>query len=236
VFVEENGTNLTQTYLNTVFFLRQEQKMNKHNRLLSIILMVAFLCITTTHAQDLPRQEQKPKPTRQNPKAADTEKIVPEVVQESSDELLRRTITNLSEQIDKLTVEVKKMRQDAERTSTVMELLLLEERLTRIEDKLDSAMNTKANLDAQETDIQRRQRNISQELMLRGGALRREDAEAAIKQEFQRTLESIRAQQSVLQTRIADLQAQADRLRFRIETLRRKVERFELKSETQQEK
>src|SRR5688500_10068909 len=134
--------------------------MNQHNRPLSIILMVAFLFITTTHAQDLPRQESKSKPARQNPKPADIEKSEPEVVQQTSDELLRRTITNLAEQIDKLTGEVKKMRQDSERTSTVMELLLLEERLTRLEDKLDSAMNAKANLDAQETDIQRRQRNI----------------------------------------------------------------------------
>lgn len=210
--------------------------MNRQDHLLSTIFVVVFLFIATTQAQDLTRQESRSKSARQNQKAANIEKTEPEVVQETSDELLRRTITNLSEQIDKLTVEVKKMRQDFERTSTVTELLLLEERLTRIEDKLDSAMLAKANLDAQETDIQRRQRNISQELMMRGGALRRDEAEAAIKQEFQRTLESIRAQQIVLQTRITDLQAQADRLRFRIETLRRKVERIELKTENPTDK
>jgi hypothetical protein len=200
------------------------------------IFAIAFVLTVSAQAQDLTRQEQKSKPARQNQRPVVTEKIEPEVVQESPDELLRRTITTLSEQIDKLTGEVKKMRQDSERTSTVMELLLLEERLTRLEDKLDSSMTSKANLEAQETDIQRRQRNLSQELMLRGGALRREDAEAAIKQEFQRTLESIRVQQTTLQTRITDLQAQADRLRFRIEVLRKKVERLELKNETQTEK
>lgn len=200
------------------------------------IFAIAFVLTVSAQAQDLTRQEQKSKPGRQNQRPVVTEKIEPEVVQESPDELLRRTITTLSEQIDKLTGEVKKMRQDSERTSTVMELLLLEERLTRLEDKLDSSMTSKANLEAQETDIQRRQRNLSQELMLRGGALRREDAEAAIKQEFQRTLESIRVQQTTLQTRITDLQAQADRLRFRIEVLRKKVERLELKNEAQTEK
>ncbi len=236
MFVEDNGTNLTQMGFNTVLSLKQEQKMNKPVPLLSIILVVSFLFTTTIHAQALPGQAPRSKPARQNPKAANIEKIEPEVVQETSDELLRRTITGLSEQIDKLTVEVKKMRQDSERTSTVMELLLLEERLTRIEDKLDSAMNAKANLDAQETDIQRRQRNISQELMLRGGALRREEAEAAIKLELQRALDNLRMQQSTLQTRIADLQTQADRLRFRSETLRKKVERIELKTENQTDK
>jgi hypothetical protein len=216
--------------------LKAGAKMNKPYRLLSSIFVLAVLFITATQAQDLVKQQQKSKAARQNQKPIPTEKIEPEVVQETPDELLRRTITNLSEQIDKLTVEVKKMRQDSERTSTVMELLLLEERLTRIEDKIDSSTTNKANLDAQETDIQRRQRNISQELMMRGGALRREDAETAIKQEFQRTLDTIHTQQTTLQTRITDLQAQADRLRFRIETLRRKVERMELKNESPTEK
>jgi hypothetical protein len=210
--------------------------MNKQSHLLSGIFVLAFVLVTGVQAQDLRQQGQKSKAARQNQKPVATEKIEPEVVQEPPDELMRRTITNLSEQIDKLTVEVKKMRQDSERTSTVMELLLLEERLTRLEDKIDSSTTTKTNLDAQETDIQRRQRNISQELMMRGGALRRDDAEAAIKQEFQRTLDSIHTQQTSLQTRITDLQAQADRLRFRIEILRKKVERIELKTENPTEK
>jgi hypothetical protein len=208
----------------------------KPYQLLSSILVAALLFIASARAQELIKQEQKSSPLRQAQKPITADKPEVEVVLESSDELLRRTITNLSEQIDKLTAEVKKMRQDSERTSTVMELLLLEERLTRMEDKLDSSMAAKANLDAQETDIQRRQRNISQELMLRGGALRREDAEAAIKQELQRTLENIRGQQTAMQTRITDLQTQADRLRFRVEVLRRKVERLELKNETPTDK
>jgi hypothetical protein len=210
--------------------------MMKPQRLFSTIAAAALLFIAGTQAQSLNRQEQKSKPPTQIQKPISSEKPEPEVVQESSEELLRRTITNLSEQIDNLTAEMKKMRQDSERTSTVMELLLLEERLTKIEDKLDSSMAAKANLDAQETDIQRRQRNISQELMMRGGGLRREDAEAAIRQELQRALEHIRAQQTVMQTRITDLQTQADRLRFRVEVLRRKVERLELKNESPSDK
>jgi hypothetical protein len=199
-------------------------------------VLAALLLIAGAQARQLTRQEQKAKPLGQAQRPISSEKPEPEVAQESSEEQLRRTLTNLSEQIDKLTAEVKRMRQDSERTSTVMELLLLEERLTKTEDKLESSIATKANLDAQETDIQRRQRNISQELMLRGGALRREDAEAAIKQELQRTLENIRAQQTAMQTRITDLQAQADRLRFRVEVLRRKVERLELKNESPSDK
>lgn len=208
----------------------------KPYRLFSSVLVAAWLFIASAQAQALIKQEQKSSPQRQAQKPVSGEKPEPEVVQESSDEQLRRTLANLSEQIDKLTAEVKRMRQDSERTSTIMELLLLEERLLKTEEKLDSSMAAKANLDAQETDIQRRQRNISQELMLRGGALRREDAEAAIKQELQRALENIRGQQTAMQTRITDLQAQADRLRFRVEVLRRKVERLELKNESPNEK
>src|SRR5436190_13480157 len=98
-------------------------KMNKQYRLLFSIFVLAFLFITAGQAQDLVKQEQKSRQARQNPKPILTEEVEPEVVQESSDELMRRTITNLSEQIDKLTIEVRKMRQDSERTSTVMELL-----------------------------------------------------------------------------------------------------------------
>jgi chromosome segregation ATPase len=199
-----------------------------------MIFASAFFFVATSQAQDLNKQTTKP--VRQTPKVVGPEKVEPEVVQETSEELLRKAITTLTEQVDKLTAEVKKMRQDSERNSTLLELSLLEERLTRIEDKLDAATSTKANLEAQDIDIQRRQRNVQQELILRGGALRREEAEAALRQEFQRTLDSIRSQQSALQTRISDLQSQADRLRFRIETLRKKAERLELKNESQQDK
>jgi hypothetical protein len=110
--------------------------------------------------------------------------------------------------------------------------LLNEERLAKIEDKMDDAINYKAQLDNQEADIQRRTRNIQQELVLRGGpVLRRDEAEAALRQDFQRALENIRTQQTANQTRIADLQAQADRLKARIEALRKKSERLETKVE-----
>jgi chromosome segregation ATPase len=208
-----------------------------HSRFAILFLLVSFFSLNAG-AQEMTKQEAKSKSAQQNPRGAKEEKVLPEVVvPESSDDILRRALTNLSEQIDKLASEVKRLRQESERNSTLLELALLEERLTRIEDKIDSVVTTKANLEAQETDIQRRQRNIQQELTFRGGlALRRDEAEAALKQEFQRALDSIHAQQSVLQTRLNDLQTQADRLRFRIETLRKKADRLELKAEGQNDK
>jgi chromosome segregation ATPase len=210
----------------------------QHSPFAILFLLVLSLGINA-RAQEVTRQDPKSKPPQaQSAKPASQEKVLPEVaIQESTDEALRRTLTGLAEQIDKLSLELKKMRQESERHSTLLELALLEERLTRIEDKIDNTVMTKANLDAQETDIQRRQRNISQELIFRGGqALRRDETEAALKQEFQRTLDSLHAQQSALQTRLTDLQAQADRLRFRIETLRKKADRLELKTESPNDK
>jgi hypothetical protein len=216
--------------------------MTRRHSLFPIILLFALALSVNARAQEKTQQESKTRPARPTQKATAeekaAEKITPEVVaQESSEEALRRALTNLSEQLDKLTLEVKRMRQESERNSTTLELALLEERLTRIEDKPDTAVTTKAGLDAQEIDVQRRLRNIQQEVTLRGGlALRRDEAEAALRQEFQRLLDSIHSQQSALQTRIGDLQGQADRLRFRIETLRKKADRLELKDEKQNDK
>lgn len=171
--------------------------------------------------------QEKPKPATTTTEARPVTESANEAPPEVS---LSRALLALSLQIDALTKEVRKMRQESERNSAMLELLLYEERLLRLEDKIDEAVVYKAQLDAREQDILRRQRNIQQELAMRGGAaLRRDEAEAALRQEFQRALEEIRSQQSIYQTRISEMQAQADRLRFRIETLRQKVERLEAK-------
>jgi chromosome segregation ATPase len=152
----------------------------------------------------------------------------------NSDEAMRRAIANLSTQVNSLTTEVKLLRRATERNSQTIELLLYEERLAKVEEKLDAAIERKAELDAREQDIQRRLRNIQQEVMLRGG-LRRDEAEAALRAEYQRALEDVKNQQSLYQQRISELQTQASRLRVRVETLRKKIERVEERSEQQQQ-
>ena len=157
-----------------------------------------------------------------------------EIAPVNSDEAMRRAITKLSTEIDSLTAEVKLLRRATERNSQTIELLLYEERLGKVEEKLDAAIERKAELDAREQDIQRRLRNIQQEVMLRGG-LRREETEAALRAEYQRALEDIKNQQSLYQQRISDLQTQVTRLRARVEALRKKLERVEEKSEQPQQ-
>jgi hypothetical protein len=199
---------------------------------IATLLVTGGSVCTDARAQDPTKPQPRPRTTQQQPKVTMEEKPEPEVVQETNEQILRRAIDNLSSQVGKLTLEVQRMRQETERNSTMMELLLNEERLAKIEDKMDDAINYKAQLDNQEADIQRRTRNIQQELVLRGGpVLRRDEAEAALRQDFQRALENIRTQQTANQTRIADLQAQADRLKARIEALRKKSERLETKVE-----
>jgi len=149
------------------------------------------------------------------------------------DDLMRRAVTNLSTQIGLLTDEMRKLRRETERNSGMMELLLNEDRLSKVEDKIQDANNAKAQLDAREQDIQRRMRNIQGELLLRGG-LRREEAEAVIRSELQRGLEDVRGQQVIYQQRIAELNEQATRLRARVESLRKKLETLDLKSEKEE--
>jgi chromosome segregation ATPase len=151
-----------------------------------------------------------------------------------SDQAMRRAIVKLSTQIDSLAAEVKLLRRATERNSQTMELLLYEERLAKVEEKLDAAIDRKAELDAREQDIQRRLRNIQQEVMLRGG-LRRDETEAALRAEYQRALDDIKNQQSLYQQRISELQTQVNRLRIQVETLRKKLERVEEKSDQQQQ-
>jgi hypothetical protein len=179
----------------------------------------------TRPRQTEPRQGQKPAD-------AQTEKADAERPRPSPEEALRLAISGLANQIGILTSEVRRLRQETERNSATMELLLYEERLARVEEKLQDAIDYKMQLDAREQDIQRRQRNIQQEVTLRGG-LRRDEVEAALRADLQRAAEDIRTQQSNYQQRIAELQVQADRLRRRVEALRKKLEGPDEKTDKQ---
>jgi chromosome segregation ATPase len=150
----------------------------------------------------------------------------------SAGEEMRQAITQLTAEVISLGSEVQRLRKVTERNSATMELLLNEERLSKMEDKIRDATDRKAQLDAREQEIQRRMRNITGELIGRG-ALRRDEAETAIKAELQRALDDVHGQQTSYQQRITDLNTEAERLRARVEALRKKVDQVESKSENQ---
>src|SRR5262249_22609252 len=147
---------------------------------------------------------------------------------------MRRALVNLSAKIDSLNTEIKLLRRATERNSLTIELLLSEERLAKAEDKLDELMQRKAELDAREAELLRRQKNMKQEIILRGG-LRRDESEAALRAEFQRALDDTHTQQQQAQQRIAEVQAQVTPLRSRVNTLRRRLERMDERDAQQQQ-
>jgi ATP-dependent Lon protease len=170
--------------------------------------------------------------TSRKPASDQVEKTEPAETQEPDDPM-RRTLSSLSTQIGALADELKMMRRETERNSTMLELLINEERLAKLEDKIQDTVDRKAQLDAREQEIGRRSRNIQAELVLRGG-LRRDEAEAAIRAELQRALDDVRTQQAAYQQRAAELNDQATRLRTRVETLRKKLELLDLKNEKEE--
>jgi ATP-dependent Lon protease len=198
--------------------------------------MLAMALAAACPAQQPPAQSpaEKPRPARQAQKAPaetqDKSDLEPATV--SPEEAMRRAIASLSTQIDSLNGEVRLLRKATERNSMTIELLLYEERLSKVEEKLDSAIELKADLDSREAELQRRMKNIQQEAMLRGG-LRRDEAEAALRSEIQHAIEDTRNRQNLQQQRMAELQAQATRLRERVEALRKKIERGDEKGEKQ---
>lgn len=179
----------------------------------------------------IPTEKSRPRQAQKDP-VEPQEKTDAERQAVESGEAMRRAISNLSTQINALTIEVKQLRRATERNSMTIELLLYEERLAKVEEKLDAALEQKSDLDARDGDLQRRLRNLQQEVVLRGG-LRRDEAEAAIRAEIQRAIEDTKNRLALLHQRISELQAQATRLRDRVEALRRKLERFEEKTEQQ---
>ena len=197
-------------------------------------LVVTVLLAGVSAAQEPTPSKPRPR-TVQKPELEPSPK--PEAVVEapSTEELMRQTISNLSTQIDALNAEVRLLRRSNERNSLALESLLSEERLAKLEDKLDQATQRKIELDMREADIQRRQRNISQEVTARG-FLRRDEGEALLRTEFQRALDETHNQQQQAQQRIADLQAQVTQSRARVETLRRRLDRLEGREESSETK
>ena len=190
-----------------------------------LIIALIILAITVTapvrgFAQE-PAKQEKPRPARPIQRPAPQPE--PDVIQQTPEEAMRQMLSTLADQIGALSIEVQKLRLETERSSLTLELLLNEERLGRVEEKLEAALDFKTQLDAREQEIQRRLRNVPQEAMLRGG-LRREETENAIRAELSRMLEDTRTQQSTQQQRISELQTQASRLRQRVETIRRRLE------------
>jgi len=171
--------------------------------------------------QDLHSTARQTKPLKPAPEPVD-KPIQTTPILEPNDQMAR-AITSLSTQISVLTDELKKLRRETERNAGMMELLLNEDRLARVEDKIQAAHDYKAQLDAREQDFLRRQKNIQVEVVMRGG-LRRDEAEAAIRAELQRGLEDTRNQQLTYQQRITELNEQATKLRARIEKLKKKME------------
>ena len=196
---------------------------------ISLSAVLITLLAVSSPAQEPTTKPSKPRATRTTP-PADKEPTpqaeATPVETPSAEEQLRRTLNNLASQITALNAEVRSLRRTNERNSLGLELLLSEERLAKLEDKLDQATQRKIELDAREADIQRRQKNIQQEVALRG-YLRRDEGEAALRAEYQRALEDTRGQQQQAQQRIADLQTQVTQLRARTEALRRRLERLE---------
>jgi uncharacterized protein involved in exopolysaccharide biosynthesis len=182
--------------------------------------------------QDPPGRPRQTKPIQKPvPEPTDTTPLTTPI--QEPDEAMRRAISSLSTQIGLLADEMRKLRRETERNSGTMELVLNEERLAKLEDKIQDAVNYKMQLDAREQDIQRRMRNIQGEALLRGG-LRREEAEAAIRAELQRALDDVRSQQTAHHQRVAELNEQATRLRARVEILRKKIDLTDAKSEKEE--
>jgi len=210
-------------------------RRNVLSLLLAITAAIASSAPSVTAEPSKQEPPARPRQTRppQKPAPEPVEKPVLTTPIIEPEDQMRRAITNLSAQIGLLTDEMRKLRRETERNSGVMEMLLNEDRLAKVEDKIQDAANNKAQLDAREQDIQRRLRNIQGELLLRGG-LRRDEAEAAIRSEFQRALDDIRTHQIANQQRVAELNEQAARLRARVETLRKKLELIEVKNEKEE--
>lgn len=195
-----------------------------------LIVTVALTLSASSLAQEPVKQESTTKPrqekTGQRPKPEAVEKIEPIPNSAEADDAMRRAVTSLTSQIELLTEEVRGLKRETERSSGMLELLINEERLAKLEDKIQEAANQKAQLDAREQEIQRRMRNIQGELVFRGG-LRREEAEAAARNDLQRALEEVRAMQIASGQRAAELNEQATRLRSRVETVRKRLELLE---------
>ena len=200
--------------------------MTKRSKLFAAIFMIVLIGATSTAGMAQEPVKPAQRPARPDQKAADQPAVPVETEEqeetESTREALRRAIIKLSDQIGLLTAEVQKLGKETERNSAAMQLLLYEERLARVEEKIEAAENQKLQLEAQEQNFQNRLRNIQQELIFRG-VIRRSEAEKAIRAELEDAIASTRSQMETAQQRIIELQSQAEWLRQQIEALRRKL-------------
>ena len=202
---------------------------------LAVTIIIVSLSGATA-AQEPAKQEGGPKPRSTRPAQKSSiepiQKTEPEKTEVPPEQILALKMDDLGLQIEKLTTELRRLRKETEHNGTAMELMLYEERLSKVESKLDDLTAYKSQLEGREQDVQRRMRNIQQELILRSGnILRRDEAEAAIRADLQRALDDTRTQKETNHQRITDLQSQAEYLRKRVEVLRKKLEQIETKTE-----
>src|SRR6266498_2187457 len=112
--------------------------------LIAIIVPIALLSVSTDTGAPIKQDPQaRPRQTKPSPKPSPepVEKPVMTTPIQDPDEAMRRAVINLSSQIGLLTEEMRKLRRDTERNSAVMELLLGEDRLSKVEDKIQEAVN-----------------------------------------------------------------------------------------------
>jgi chromosome segregation ATPase len=178
------------------------------------ILILLVIPLSLGHANPLARQDlAKTGQQKAEPRPAETQAA------SQQDPASSKIPPVFAEQVHLLAAEIRKLRRSTERNSMTMELLLLEERLARLEDKIESTEYRRVDLDASERNLQYRLDNIQQELILRGG-LNRDESEAAIRNQLNSSIQDVHNQQAASQKRLADAQAEASRLRSRIKALR----------------
>src|SRR5437763_15593580 len=120
---------------------------------LSVIVITLLAVGGRAQEPTRPAKPRTPRPA-QKPETEPAPQAEAAVETPSSEEQMRRTLNNLATQIVALNAEIKSLRRASERNSLALELLLSEERLAKIEDKLDQATQRKADLDAREAEIQ----------------------------------------------------------------------------------
>jgi hypothetical protein len=200
----------------------------KSSLILATMMVIPLVAVVV--AQEMPKQEPaiKARPARYGQSEDKTRnEAASKSSQESAPEMdaaaLSRAISALSDQVRLLVAEVRRLRRYNEHNSQMLELLICEQRLNWLEDKIASLEEHKSQLAAREREIQYRSRNIQQEAMMRG-LLRREEAEAAIRTDLQRALDDVHNQQAFVQQQLTNAEMEAGRLRQRITTLRKKLE------------
>lgn len=175
-------------------------------------LAVVLVLSGSIFAQDPPGDQKKP--------AAEQPAPVKDAAQTEAD--LRTVIKALADEVHDLTGEVRRLRRATEQNADAMQLVMYEDRLSRVRDEINAATARKGELDSSEQSLQYRLNNIQQELIVRG-ALNREDSEAAIRSSLQRSIQEVHSQQAANQKRLADLQNEEGILHSTIDELRRKL-------------